>query len=59
MGCRQVGKARGFEPRIRRFESYHPRFAGVVELVDTRGLEPRASCVRVQVPPPADETLKD
>ena len=26
--------------------------AGVVELVDTRGLEPRALCVRVQVPPP-------
>ena len=30
MGCRQVGKAQGFDPCIRRFESCHPSHTLIV-----------------------------
>lgn len=50
MGYRQVVKVRGFDPRIRWFESSYPSiFALVVEAVDTSDLESDAVSMQVRV----------
>jgi hypothetical protein len=56
-GVSPSGKAAGFGPAIRRFESFHPspsstkctENAPMVELVDTLVLETNALCLRVRV----------